>query len=66
MKPDSKIQKIFKKVRIEEQGNDFKYWQTQPYETRLETLEKIRQEYHLWKYGTEPGLQRVYKIVKRG
>jgi hypothetical protein len=65
MQPISKIQKTFKKVRIDEQKSDFVYWQTQSYEARLAALEKIRQEYHTWKYGTEQGFQRVYRIVKR-
>jgi hypothetical protein len=59
------IQKVVRKVPIDEQGTDFAFWQTQPYHVRLETLEQIRREYHLWKYGTEPGFQRVYTIVKQ-
>jgi hypothetical protein len=59
------IEKTVRKVKITEQGNDFAYWQSQPYHVRLATLEQIRREYHLWKYGSEPGLQRVYSIVKQ-
>ncbi len=65
MKSATKIQKVFKKVKINEQKSDFAFWQSQSYETRLATLEQIRQEYHQWKHGTEPRLQRVYTIVKR-
>jgi hypothetical protein len=54
-----------RKGKLKEQGNDFLFWQTQPYEVRLETLEQIRQEYNIWKYGSEQGFQRVYRIVKR-
>jgi hypothetical protein len=61
----SKVQKTVTKVKVGQQTNDFAYWQTQPPEVRLATLEQIRQEYHRWKYGTEPRLQRVYTIVKR-
>ena len=60
-----KVQKKVNKIRVDQQTSDFAYWQTQPYELRLATLEQIRQEYHRWKYGTEPRLQRVYSIVKR-
>ncbi len=56
---------IIKKVNINENKNDFKFWQTQPFEYRLETLEKIREEYNRWKYGSQPGFQRIYSIVKR-
>jgi hypothetical protein len=44
---------------------DLKYWQSQPPAARLASLEKIRQEYNLWRYGVRPGFQRVFKIVKR-
>jgi hypothetical protein len=53
------------KVSIREQPSDFAYWQGQPYQVRLATLEQIRREYHQWRYGAEPRLQRVHTIVKR-
>jgi hypothetical protein len=53
-----------RKGKIEDQGNDFEYWQTKSFYERLLTLEQIREEYNRWKYGTEQGLQRVYTIVK--
>jgi hypothetical protein len=58
------IKTIIRKGKIKEQGNDFAFWQTQPYETRLKAIEQIRQEYNTWKYGTEQGFQRVYRIIK--
>ena len=54
-----------RKVNIKDQGNDFEFWQSQPPEIRLAVLEQIRQEYNTWKYGTEQGFQRVYRIIKR-
>jgi len=42
---------ICQKTKLKEQKSDFAYWQTQSYQKRLETLEKIRQEYHQWKDG---------------
>ncbi len=59
------IQKVVARVNLREQGNDFAYWQSQPPAARLAALEEIRREYHQWKYGAEPRLQRVYRIVKR-
>jgi hypothetical protein len=59
------IQKVVRKLPLREQGNDFAYWQSQPYAARIDALEQIREEYILWKYGKEPGFQRVYRIVKR-
>lgn len=60
-----KMAMVYRKMRIDEQGSDFAYWQSRPPIERLEALEQIREEYHLWKYGQEPRLQRVYTIVKR-
>jgi hypothetical protein len=54
-----------RKGKLKEQGNDFLYWQSQPYEVRLAVIEQIRQEYNLWKYGAEQGFQRVYRVIKR-
>ncbi len=54
-----------RRVKIEEAQSDFAFWQTQSYEQRLAALEQIRQEYIVWKYGTDPGFQRVLSVVKR-
>ena len=59
------ISKVIKKYKINEQPNDFLYWQSRSYEERLEALENIRKEYNLWRYNAEQGLQRIYRIVKR-
>lgn len=59
------VAKVVKKVKLREQKSDFAYWQSQTPIARLEALEQIRQEYHRWKYGAEPRLQRVCTIVKR-
>jgi hypothetical protein len=63
---NDRIAKVVTKVNIRQQTSDFAYWQTQSYQARLDALEEIRQEYHRWRYGAEPRLQRVYTIVKRG
>lgn len=60
----SNVQPVYRKVNIRDQKSDFAYWQTQSYQVRLATLEQIRREYHQWRYGSEPRLQRVYTIVK--
>lgn len=59
------IAKIVNKVALGEEPKDAVYWRTRPYEERLAALEEMRRSYHLWKYGTEPRLQRVCKIIKR-
>ena len=50
------ISKIVKKYNINEQPNDFSFWQSKSYEERLDVLEKIRKEYNLWRYNAEQGL----------
>lgn len=59
------VQKTYTKVRLRERRTDFAYWQSQSYMARLAALEQTRVEYHLWRYGAEPGFQRVHSIVKR-
>lgn len=54
------------KVSMRAPNRDVEYWQTQSYQARIDALEEIRREYHLWKYGNaEPKLRRVYTIIKR-
>lgn len=53
------------KAGLHDKRSDYAYWQSQSYEERLSQLEQCRIEYHRWKYGAEPRLQRVYTIVKR-
>ncbi len=59
------IIKVVRKVKLKEQGNDFAFWQTQPYETRFATIEQICNEYNTWKYGAEQGFQRIYRVIKQ-
>jgi hypothetical protein len=54
-----------RKVKTDEQENDFAFWQSRAPQERLAALEAIRREYHLWNYGTEPGFQRVLRIVEQ-
>jgi len=53
------------KIQEMDRSFDLKFWQAQTPAARLAALEQIRQEYHRWRYGAEPRLQRVYTIVKR-
>ena len=59
------VVKVVRKVSLGDQASDFAYWQSQPYQVRLATLEAIRQEYHRWRDEPEFGLQRLYQIAKR-
>ncbi|MCP4629269.1 MAG: hypothetical protein GY850_38060 [bacterium] len=59
------ISKVIKKYKINEQPNDYSFWQSKSFEERLGALEKIRKEYNLWRYNPKQGFQRVFRIVKR-
>lgn len=59
------IKKVVTKTTMREQKSDAEYWRAQPPAARLAALEEIRREYHRWRYGAEPRLQRVYTVVKR-
>ena len=53
------------KYKKGEEPNDVLYWLSRPAIERILTLERLRKEYNLWKYGAESGFQRVYRVVKR-
>lgn len=59
------IQPIVRKFAIGEEPKDILYWLTVPPVVRVMAVEDIRREYHGWKHGAEPRLQRVLSIVKR-
>jgi hypothetical protein len=63
--PERFIQPVVAIISIHDQRSDFTYWQAQSYLDRLTALEDIRTEYHQWRYGYEPGFQRVCSIIKR-
>jgi hypothetical protein len=65
MNSSTRINLVVNKIPLHKQKNDSVYWRSQSYEDRLAALEQIRQEFHRWKYGAEPRLQRVHTITKR-
>jgi hypothetical protein len=63
---------VYKKSSLYQQGNDFIFWQAQPYEARIAALEEIRREVQAWEQSSQKhvadvqsGFQRVYRIIKR-
>jgi hypothetical protein len=58
------IEKVVKILRNTSEKSDFKYWQSQPYQKRLLTLEEIREEYNSWRYDHQQGFQRVFRNIK--
>lgn len=66
MEPSSRRSMPVIKTSMRVPNQDVAYWRTQSCQARIDALEEIRREYHLWKYGNaEPRLQRVYTIIKR-
>ena len=59
------IQRVVTITTMHNAKSDFAYWQAQSYLVRLAALEQIRQEYHRWRHGAQPGFQRVCSIIKR-
>jgi len=60
-----RISKVVKKYNIDNQPNDYAFWQSKSYLERLAALEQIRSEYNSWRYDAEQGFQRVYRIIKQ-
>jgi len=59
------MKKIVKKYQLGKEPKDGEYWLSQPPAERIAEVERIRQEYHQWKYHAEPRLQRVYHVIKQ-
>ncbi len=56
---------IIKKIKLSEEKSDYKYWLTQSIETRLSTLEMLREEFNSWKFDDQQRFQRVYRTIKQ-
>jgi hypothetical protein len=61
----TRLARVCTKLPRKGRRSDFSYWQKRTYLERLEALEEIRREYHLWKHGAEPRLQRVLAVAER-
>jgi hypothetical protein len=62
---DREMVAIASKFRLGEEPSDFAFWQTQTPQARLAALERIRCEYHGWRDGAQPAIEKVYRIIKR-
>ena len=59
------IVKTIRKIKKSEEQSDYSFWKIQSYEARLEALEKIREEFNSWNYGSQQRFQRIHKVIKR-
>ncbi len=60
-----KIAKVVTKSKMSKQKSDAEYWCAQPPSARIAALEEIVREYHQWKYGEEPRMQKFCRIIKQ-
>ena len=65
MNKPRQIALVYRKMRISEQGSDLEYWLSHPPAPRLAPVEEIVREYHGWKPGQEPRIEKVITIIKR-
>jgi len=61
MKRRRTIQAVVTINHLGEEPSDAAFWRTQTPQARLAALEEIRREYHGWKPGAEPRMQRVVR-----
>ncbi len=59
------MEKVVRIVKKGDDTHDIMYWLSRTYQERMTELEHIRKTVNKRIYGTEPRLQRVYRIVKR-
>ena len=60
-----KIALVVTKLRLGDKQSDADYWRSLPYQARIDALEEIREEYHRWKADAQPGIQKIYRVIKR-
>jgi len=59
------IVKTIKVKKLKEKNEDYLYWINKSHEERLGEVENIRKEYNGEDYASQPGFQRVYRVVKQ-
>ena len=59
------IERVIRKFKLGEQPGSADAWKAYSYEDRIAALESIRREYHNYRYGAEPRLQRVLVVTQQ-
>jgi len=59
------VQPVVKIIPLDSPKNDYQYWQSQSYESRIHALEEIRAEYHRMQGDVPLGIQKVVTIIKQ-
>ncbi len=63
--PDGPIVRTVAKYRVGEEPVEAELWSAMSGDQRLAALIEMRKRYLRWRYGTEPGLERVLRIARR-
>lgn len=58
------MEKVVRVTIKGEENNNILYWVSLSYQQRMQELEEIRKAVNKRMYGTQPGFQRVYRVVK--
>jgi hypothetical protein len=66
MDEQRKMAKVVNRRLSGEKQSDAQYWRSQSPAARIAALEEIRRVYNEWKYGIQPGLQRVVHRIPLG
>ena len=59
------IVKAISVINKSDDQNDFLYWQNKSAQERIDAIEILRLQYIQMNKYVQPGLQRVYRIIKR-
>ncbi len=65
MTEERQVAKVVTRKKLHDEDSDFEYWQSRSPLERLAALEEIRREYHLWRYGGEPRMACVARVVTK-
>lgn len=59
------MEKVISIVKKSDTQSDFQYWQTKTIRERIDAIEILRFQYIEMNKNVQPGLQRVYTVVKQ-
>jgi len=59
------MEKVISIVKKSDTQSDFQYWQTKTMQERIDAIEILRLQYIEMNKNVQPGLQRVYTVVKQ-
>jgi len=58
------MEKVLEIKNIRNKSSDFEFWSKKSPQDRLRALEYLRNQYIISQVDAQPGLQRVYKVIK--